>query len=76
MSAGGRAYSRCKVMPPEVGMEAHPLMWEEGSEPFGFQGFKTESNPREREDTKEPQSPPCLGLRTQFFGLVLRQAVR
>ena len=50
-----------------MGTEAHTLTWEEGSEPFGFQGFKTESNPSEAEDTKEPQSPPCLGLRTEFF---------
>ena len=53
-----------------MGREAHPLSREEGSEPFGFQGFKTESNPWEGEDTKEPQSPPCVGLRTELFGLV------
>ena len=31
---------------------------------------KQESNPWEGDDTKEPQSPPCVGLRAELFGLV------
>ena len=53
-----------------MGREAHPLSREEGSEPFGFQGFKTRVQPLGGDDTKEPQSPPCVGLRAELFGLV------
>lgn len=70
MSRGGRPYSRCKVTPPGRGV-GRPI--QRGSRAVSFLDSKASKHsptPQREGTPTAPQSPPCLGLRIEFFGFV------